>query len=51
MEIVDMTTNLPISYNTITLKLGTSDGQVLDTQEYRNQSRMATRLSADGDTR
>jgi hypothetical protein len=50
-EIVDKSTQRPIAENTITLRWETSEGEVLDTQEYRNQSSLTTMLSADGDTR
>jgi hypothetical protein len=50
-EIVDKSTQRPITENTITLRWETSDGEVLETQEYINQSRLSTTLPADGDTR
>ena len=50
-EIVDKITQHPITENTITLRWETSNGEVLDMQEYKNQSSLATKLTADGDTR
>jgi spore coat protein CotH len=50
-EIVDKTTQSPITENTITLRWESSDGDVLDTQEYSNQSSLSTSLLADGDKR
>ena len=50
-EIVDKSTQRSITENTITLRWETSDGDVLDTQEYSNQASLTTTLTADGDTR
>jgi hypothetical protein len=50
-EIVDKSTQRPITENIITLRWETSDGEVLDTQEYKSQSSLSTTLPADGDTR
>jgi hypothetical protein len=50
-EIVDKSTQRPITENTITFRWETSDGEVLDTQEYRNQASLTTTLTADGETR
>jgi len=50
-EIVDKSTQRLIAENTITLRWETNDGEVLDTQEYKNQSSLITTLVADGDTR
>jgi hypothetical protein len=48
---VDKSTQRPITENTITLRWETSDGEVLDTQEYKNQSSPITTLTANGGTR
>jgi hypothetical protein len=50
-EIVDKSTQRPITGNTITLRWETSNGEVLNTQEYKNQSSLSTTLPADGATR
>jgi hypothetical protein len=50
-EIVDKSKHRPITENTITLRWETSDGEVLDTQEYKSQSSLPTTLTADGTTR
>ena len=50
-EIVDKSTQRPINENTITLRWEASNGEVLDTQEYSNQSSLTTTLTADGEIR
>jgi hypothetical protein len=48
-EIVDKSTHQPITENTITLRWGTSDGEVVDEQDFGDQSSILTTLAADGD--
>jgi hypothetical protein len=50
-EIVDKSTQRPITETTITLRWETSDGEVLDEQVYTNQFSLTTTLLADGDQR
>jgi hypothetical protein len=50
-EIVDKSTQQPITENTITFRWETSDGEVLDEQVFTNQSSLTTTLLADGDMR
>jgi hypothetical protein len=50
-EIVNKSTQRPLTENTITLRWETSDGEILDEQVYTNQSSLSTTLLADGDKR
>ena len=50
-EIVDKSTQRPITENTISLRWETSTGEVLDEQVYTIQSSLSAKLPADGDKR
>lgn len=50
-KIVDKATQQPIDTNTITLRWETPTGEVINTETYRNKSRLTTTMPADGSVR
>jgi hypothetical protein len=50
-KIIDKATQRPINSNIVTLRWETPDGEVIKTEQYRNQNELTTTMPADGSVR